>query len=359
MNNFTRLTIVLVIGLAGIGSVLAFVSYQKFLRTDVSNLYAIQRKYNQSNDRIVKTNAFLEDQITIFESSRIQTFSEKNGKLLVGVGQKNEKTDLYLVDVISKKSTKIDIPEGLVTQIQGGGGLFIFTLEKIVEGYPDFKGILNILDTNTLQITNPNPQGFAQKVTNLHVSNDGQLLLFSGFGSYHYVMDLNNIENITKIKTKMNYSTGFDSTSTKILAAQFDKKDFKLVDVVTGEEESQSLPTDRFKDVTLSNTSKDVYFTVKNAPDSDMTSQLYKLQKLGFGDILKSDISSLELPKLDSTDRFIAVEKYSKSEINDTSDFRIAGLRARPASSTIIIFDTRTKKLIDNNFKAIDLVWES
>jgi hypothetical protein len=353
----SRIYFFVISSLSIVAITLATLSYQKSLTINLPTLYVLQRKYNQTSDRIIRTDGLLNSPETIFESADIQLFSVVNNKMIVATGKKLTNSNLQLVDLVKKKVESIESPEGYITEMVSGGEKVVFALDKIVDGFPERKSILNIFSVATKQFTQPKVQNFAVSVSNLHLSGDNQLLLFSGFGSYHYVVDMDNFESVTKIQTKMNYSTGFDYTNKKILAAGFYSKDFKLVDVNNGIETAYSLPTDSFKDIVLARAGSDIYFSIKNAPANDYKSKIFKFGKLGNSDLIKSEIFSYELPKIDKSDRFIALESYSKVDLEKTEDFRVAGLQVRPPSATIVVFDTKTQQLINTGLKGIDVAW--
>lgn len=210
-----------------------------------------------------------------------------------------------------------------------------------------------------------NPSNTAFDVTELKYSNDGNSLIYKTSDSFYNIADTasqNDFSSVGRFLAMGNFSSGDDS----IVFLSYDPLSSGIstqyITIFNSDRTQKSIFNNNIPvlDPQFKNLSREIIYAELHK-ELITTKGIFKIMKSDLEgnrqEIIKSDIFSLELPKLSPDDRFIAIEQYSEIGLKNFSNSRNMGFQNKPGSANIIIFDTLNNELINKNIIGTDVQW--
>jgi hypothetical protein len=320
--------------------ILSLIQANKPVTLKTPYLYLVQEQ-DSTHDTLIRTRNAGASNETVFSGRNIQGFKVNGNKLMISEGLKYQKTKLRLVDLTNSEIKEIDFAEHYIDTIYSLKDDFIFVFENVYESYRDYRGQIGIYRTTTNTIEVINPQSFATDVSQFYVNPAGTLAVFTGFNSYKFLLDLENLNNIKKFEKDYSYTSGFVDNN-RIIVAEYNNAEFKVLNVADNSEETFKIEGKNFQDIISRN---NVYFY--SYKDSEKDKDTIRFRKLN-GTITSNSYMSYEKPVIDNNGEALAVAVYNKDENKTIQDVN----QREFITPAIQILDINKNILIDTNLRA-------
>lgn len=332
LNQFRNLIFNVVALLTLVSAILTgMLEYKSW--TQAPDILVQQSKFDGVNDRIVKTKGNLKDLDVIFIAPNIQDFESTKNQVLVTTGVENQESQLQLIDIKTKIIKPLKYPAKFVGQIAAGSDKFVILVEdlKNVNGQNlrTYKSKLAMITEENQEVIDLNPQFLATQVDSIFINPSGSLLIFRGVGSGQYLLDLNDINNISLLNSSnagINY--GFVN-DTEIYFSDYSissETRIKFFDVTKDEVSFVSLLSESLSQLAISPDKENIYYT----QNKDVKGENVKSLKNYKTSYTKFDPNySFDNIKISPKDLFILFEKLTTGlQYRRNKDFAIYNLKA-------------------------------
>lgn len=344
MNVFNRnitvffvVSIALSLGLIGLQRI-------KPIQVRTPNLYVLQNE-KDNQDRIIKTNDGGNSYEVLYNDTNIQNFGVSGSSILVSKGERFKTSTVSVYDMSSKTSQPLDLKDKYIEKIFSLSDRFVFLYEDMLEGNRTYRSVLGVFNPKTKTLENPNPQFFAVDVANVIIHPNQNTIMFSGFGGYRYLMDLNNYEKVLKLDTKFSYVSSFID-EVRFINSNYNANEFFLYDLSNKTNTSIPLKNRYFQDIVGSS---EKYFY--NYTDVDLKSNKYIVSDKD-GPLTPPDSkSSYEFMNIDPKGEFIAVSEFQESELVFKNNV------SKNIQPTLQIIDINKKSVTTNKLRFKSYTW--
>jgi hypothetical protein len=302
--------------------------------TTSPDIFVLQSKFDGNSDRIVKTKGSVKDFDTIYTSPDIQDFEATKNQLLVTIGIENQESKLKLINIKTKETKDLNYPNKFVGEIKAGNDKFVILVEdlKDVNGVlkRSYRSKLAMVTEEKSIVEDLNPQFLATQADSIHINPSSSLLVFTGVGNSQYLLDLNDVNNISKLNnvdTGLNY--GFVNDNQLYLSdySLSSETRIKFLDLVKDESSYVSLFSENYSQLAISFDTTNIYYTQNKNVSGDNVKSL-KDFKTGY---VKYDPSySFDNIKISTKDLFMLFEKVAAgTEYSKDKDFAIYNLKIK------------------------------
>lgn len=346
--------------------------YVYTFRTNSPELALIEKNVNTNQNTISVFDANLNKKEELFSGNNIK-FYGINTNYLVVVSEENFANKVTVINRVSKEVRSLDFQNIRI-------GSFTFSPSPYKNEFAYTKQTIEVkshyyipkeeakiyiynLDDNSEKIFNPN--NTANDVVSLKYSQDGNSLLYKSGDSFFHLAETSNIDNYTSLGRFL-AEGNFNYDSTMIAFLAFDPLNVyttnQYITVFDSERNTKDFQNDNVPvlDPRFLNRSNKIIFS-EQTKELPSTKGIYKLVSFDMDgnkeEILESEDYSLELPVISPDDRYIAIEQYTEIQLTDFNNSRSMGFQNKPNLSTIIIYDTIEKRVINNGIIGIDAKW--
>jgi hypothetical protein len=221
------------LGLICLGGFLSLsLEYREFFAEP--DIFVQQR--TSKEDRIAKiSNNKIE---TIFTAPKIQDFAVTKTQMLVVTGEPNRESELFLIDLNTQKSKKLDYVGKTVSKLTSSDNNFVLIAKK-----DDQKNVeesrKNLVLIENQAITEFNPESLLTNDCCLLLNPSGSFLVFKVLTEKQYLVDLSDLEKtiILKPKEEKQFARQFANDKDLIYNLRIDGEldNLEIFDVITGE----------------------------------------------------------------------------------------------------------------------------
>lgn len=276
---------------------------------------------DQNQDRIFRSNDGGNNTENIITGSKIQAFGQNNKYILYSKGEKNKKTQLELYNNETKNSNTIFIEgDQYISKIIPIPNKFIFLYEAVSTEFRSYQARIGIYDFINNKFESPNPQLLAKDVSELYANNEGTLAVFTGFNNYKYVMDLNNYENIKRIPTNFNYTSGFINENI-LVAGKYNSEEVMFINLLDNSTTTSKIEY-KFYESYISTDNKNLFYSVREDPEKNI---FYRLSDTNAMINLYDTEVSYITPNLSYDQQFLLFKKVTKENQEKEKDYKISG----------------------------------
>jgi hypothetical protein len=310
----------------------------------VPSVLVLQENFEGDKDRIVKTKDSLNDFETIFEALDIQDFQATKTQLLVLTGQKDKQSSLELVNIKTKESKKIDYSGKFVSELVAGGDKFVMLVEDMNGEYRSYKSKMAMVTESSPQVQDLNPQFLATAAYSIFINPSGSLLLFSGVANNQYVVDLDNLESVTKLNMDTKLTLGFINDKQLAFANYLasDGVQVEILDLLTDQTKTGFLGNEQYNQIVVGNDSESISYTQAkeingtrvNGLKSPSNKSVYFMPDFSFENIQISPSSDYLLFEKTSIDNLLSSTK--RFEYSPKKSFSIYHLKTKYLSNGVI-----------------------
>ncbi|MGL4759410.1 MAG: hypothetical protein ACRCXZ_08795 [Patescibacteria group bacterium] len=311
--SFFAISIILILG-----NLVLQVNKSKPIRT--SYIYSLE-VIDSNQDRIVRSNDGGQKIETLVNGKKIQTFAQNSNFLMIAFGERSKPTTLEIQEIGQNKSTKIELEkQNYISKIIPIKDKFIFLYEEIADEYRSYKAKIGIYDLISKKFDSPNPDFLATDVSELFANKEGSLAVFTGFNNYKYVLDLKNYNNIKKIDTRFNYTSGFINER-MLVAGMYNSEEIFLIDLINNQVESKKIDQ-KFFDSFVATDDKNIFYSVKH---DGQDSKNYRISDTNLVFNLFDINSSYRSLILSNDQKHIAYKKTSLETQEKERDYKLIG----------------------------------
>ena len=341
-------------------------------KTEIPKFAMLEKPYDSRTNTVAIYSADLKNREVIIERENIK-FYGINENFAVVVTDQNFASNIEILNRKTLETKSLDLKNTIVSSFSFSNSNtrneFAYTKQEIelkANYYiPKSKSKIFIYSLDTFLEKEFNPQGTAEDVTSLQYSNMGNTLLYKTGDSFFSIAETQNTEMYTGIGRFL-AAGNFNKNDTSIVFVAFDplltysSSQFLSVfnsDRVTTKIEFNNIPV---LDPQFKNKDDSIIYSERHL-ELETTKGIYKIMETDINgnknEILSSTDYSLELPVLSSDDRYIAIEQYTRLQLKNYQNSRSLGFQNKPYSGSIIIFDTKLKKLYNDYVIGSDVHW--
>jgi hypothetical protein len=286
---------------------------------------------------------------TIYEAKDIQTFAINKQNMLVSVGPLNKTSMLYSLNLSTKKIETVALAGTyFVSEIVATRNKFALSLEEVKDNTRTFQSQLGIYNPQDKQLALPKSELYATDVVNLKVNPLGNLVMFSGFNSYRYVIDIDKPESIKKLDQFFNYSSGFvDDIS--IMTGTYNTDQLEIYNLETGSKRPYKVSNSLFQEVLATRDAQTIFYTIKNGPEE---SKRYKIMSNNLPEIASSEYS-YENIAIDNKSGYISYEGIPANQY----EARFNAQNNYIYKPKIFFFSIKNKQIIETDIVGMSLRW--
>jgi|GEM_PF-6269196 len=341
--------------------------YKANFATRPLDLYYV--KTNTGSTELVRQQFDSGDEEIIYKDSNIVRY-QVGQNMLAAINQISfDVQTLNLIDLNTKKA-QLPLPNNYsVYDFQFVPNQpFAYFTARIAEESAQYGVIystrkLYLLNLKTLKFELVAMPSAIEDIEELVISPDGQALLYKDTAeSIFYLMDVTDSVNPVSIGKYVSTS-GFNFSSQKLLftAADFMNGTGSPFTVsVDADRKSQILQSDALGNIDpVWANSSDLIILSKQYADLVNTKGLYKLELIDKSQIINSFIKqgeSLELAQISPDDRYIVVENYTITQLQDLDNLRPIGYQAKPGKGKLLVIDAKNWQVI-KEIEAINALW--
>ena len=338
-------------------------------QTKKQRLAYIER-VNGQNDKIVIADVDFSNKETLYETPKIKFFGI-NSDYLVVVTEPSKASDIVVVNRKTQEGYSLGFKNVLIESFDLSPTKNEFTYTKqdieILNNYyvPKSSTSVQIYNLDNKEDKTFNPQNSATNVIEVKYSKDGNSLLYKSADSFFNLSEIDNSDNVISIGRYM-AKGNFNFDSSKIIFLNYDPllTYLKYQFIVTFDS-SRNIKqlTDGTKSVLdplyLNKSDKILYSELYK--DLEGTKGIFNVSLIDEDGnktvIVKDENNSLELPKPSPDDRYIVMEKYNQTELEDYTSSRNFGFQNKPYTGSLIVYDSKDGTIIDKSIRGISAYW--
>jgi hypothetical protein len=324
---------------------------------EFKNLYmepsalVLQSKFDGVKDRIVKTKDNLASFDTVFEAADIQDFETTKTQLLVSTGQTDKESTLQLVDLKTKQVKKLNFVGNFVSKMAAGGDKFVLLVEDMKNQLRSYKSRLAMVVGSTQEVQDLNPQFLATAAYSIFINPSGSLLVFSGVANNQYLVDLDNLSDVTKLESDTRLTLGFVNDK-QLAFANFlaaDGVQVEVLDIGTDKSQFYSLGSDKYNQIMVASDGKTISYTQSQEIDG---TKINGFKAGGSPNPYFMPNFSFENIQPNPTGEFLLFEKTSLDKlVSSTKRYEYS------ANKSFSIFHIKNKYVSTNNLEGSKAIW--
>lgn len=342
--------------------------------TRSQKLYYIERNFPQANDRIIETDAELNEKTQIYTSSNeILRFNKQANLLAVIEAQANESKKLKLLNLATGKAVEPMAGNEDVFQAkfsQRSGNLYILSQKFTIEDKFMVPQTGRALYVYNLEQERLHELKFGNTFTDIDefflAPDERAIVIKDAVTLFYYLIDLTNPEVSVSLGKYLS-TGGFNQAGNLIVFNNIDlgvDDSQPYVMTINGQREKQVL-TDGLNyavdPVFLPSRANLMAYAVKAAdyPDTKGLSKIVIVDDQGKqqSEISKEQLG-LEIPLPSIDGRFIAFEAYTIPALQDYQNQRSLSYQAKPYVAEIMVYDRNSNTIYERGVRGIEAFWE-
>jgi len=341
-------------------------------KTEIPQFAMIEKKFDSSLNTIATYNADLTNRKEIISDNNIK-FYGINKNFTVIVTENNYTNNIKILNRATTEVQNFNLINVKINAFSFSTSLnkneFAYTKQEVevMENYYTPKSFSKayIYSLDTKSEYEFNPEGTNYEVVALKYSNDGNSLLYKNSESFYTLAETNDKSNFTGIGRFLSEGN-FNRDNTSIVFVAYDplqtysaSQFLSIFDSnrLTTKIDNKNIPV---LDPQFKHRTDEIVYAEK-FKDMELTKGIYKIMQIDLlgnkSEIVSSDKYSLELPQPSPDDRYISIEQYTEINLKNFNATRSFGFQNKPASGSVLIYDTLNKKLYNNNLIGIDVKW--
>ena len=317
----------------------------------VPSVLVLQSKFDGVKDRIIQSKDSLKDFETIFEAPNIQDFQATKSQLLVITGQKDGESSLQLVNIKTKQVKKIDYTGKFINEIVAGGDKFVMLVEDLKNDSRSYKSKLAMIVGDNPQVQDLNPQFLASTSYSIFINPSGSLLIFSGVANNQYIVELDNLESVTKLNNDTRLTLGFINEK-QIAFANYlaiDGVQVEVLDLSSDQSVFYPLGNEKYNQIVLSTDGKSINYTQSREING---TRINGLKSYNNPNAYFIPNFSFENIQLSPTSEFLLFEKTNINNlVSSTKKYEYS------ANKSFSIYHFKNKYLSTNQIEGTKAIW--